>query len=232
MGIFDRIPEDDMIEQMNIKESKNRKCNCSLIPDSSGFAWHSKGCPEESGTVHQFDGVTRQGMTNNVTPNACPVTPIRDVSSRDPLERIAQSLETIEKTLGLLLANIDLTVKRACSEPDRLGDRTRLTLANVKPYCAPLSPSEQGGLGGRTLVRNTSAPSDADKIPEWAAKWGIPTDHPSFAVFVDHWRGNGKPMKNWTSVWKNWLRREKQFAPKGAAPVQSSDYKLAWMKDK
>jgi hypothetical protein len=39
--------------------------------------------------------------------------------------------------------------------------------------------------------------------------------------FVDHWHGNGKPMKQWDSVWRNWIRRAPQFQqPINGRPVQ------------
>lgn len=31
--------------------------------------------------------------------------------------------------------------------------------------------------------------------------------------FTDHFRANGKTMKNWSAAWRNWMRRSAEFAP-------------------
>lgn len=47
---------------------------------------------------------------------------------------------------------------------------------------------------------------------EWAA-----TEYPHVDLvtetekFIDHFRANGKPMKNWEAAWKNWIRRSRDF---------------------
>jgi hypothetical protein len=54
----------------------------------------------------------------------------------------------------------------------------------------------------------------------WRA-WAVETaprfepivDH-EFAKFVDHFRGNGKPMKDWPATWRNWWRRSVERAPR------------------
>lgn len=33
--------------------------------------------------------------------------------------------------------------------------------------------------------------------------------------FYDHFRGTGKPMKDWDAAWRNWIRRSAQFTPAG-----------------
>lgn len=32
--------------------------------------------------------------------------------------------------------------------------------------------------------------------------------------FTDHFRANGKPMKDWNAAWRNWMRRATTFAPR------------------
>ena len=32
------------------------------------------------------------------------------------------------------------------------------------------------------------------------------------AIFIDYWTGRGKPMKDWTSTWRNWMRRADRWA--------------------
>lgn len=32
--------------------------------------------------------------------------------------------------------------------------------------------------------------------------------------FIDHFTANGKPMKDWTAAWRNWIRRASEFAPR------------------
>jgi hypothetical protein len=39
------------------------------------------------------------------------------------------------------------------------------------------------------------------KLPEW----------------IDYWRGTGKAMKDWTSVWRNGMRKQQEFALRDAA---------------
>ena len=45
---------------------------------------------------------------------------------------------------------------------------------------------------------------------------------------VDYWRGHGRRMANWESVWRNWMRRAvdmkgARFAPINRNPVQGAN---------
>nr|WP_246703834.1 helix-turn-helix domain-containing protein [Rhizobium sp. SEMIA 4085] len=38
------------------------------------------------------------------------------------------------------------------------------------------------------------------------------------ALFLDHYRGNGKPMRDWNAAWRNWIRRVPDFASRPNGP--------------
>ena len=54
---------------------------------------------------------------------------------------------------------------------------------------------------------------DPDWRPSDEVAAGIKAEHPTLdiaaehKVFIDYWRGTGKPMKDWEAVWRNWMRR-------------------------
>ena len=54
---------------------------------------------------------------------------------------------------------------------------------------------------------------DPDWRPSDEVAAGIKSEHPTLdiaaehKVFIDYWRGTGKPMKDWEAVWRNWMRR-------------------------
>lgn len=50
-------------------------------------------------------------------------------------------------------------------------------------------------------AENTPLVNVDQKLPEW----------------VDYWRGTGKTMKDWTSVWRNGMRKQQEFALRDAA---------------
>src|SRR5690606_23990406 len=54
----------------------------------------------------------------------------------------------------------------------------------------------------RAWARANTPLVDLDaKLPEW----------------IDYWRGTGKAMKDWVSVWRNGMRKQQEFAVRDAA---------------
>ena len=57
--------------------------------------------------------------------------------------------------------------------------------------------------------RKCKLPVDFELSPEredFALKAGVVDPHREFALFTDHWRATGKPMKDWEATWRNWCR--------------------------
>jgi hypothetical protein len=61
-------------------------------------------------------------------------------------------------------------------------------------------------------------PSEADLA--WSQDGGYSADEVKheLAKFTDHFTANGKPMKDWSAAWRNWMRRSREFAPSRASP--------------
>ena len=43
------------------------------------------------------------------------------------------------------------------------------------------------------------------------------------AKFRDHYKSNGKAMKDWDATWRNWMRRVKEFAPTSRASTRQQE---------
>ncbi len=89
------------------------------------------------------------------------------------------------------------------------------------------SPSGEGNINNFLTViaqkpekgrRATPAPDSFEVSPEmqtWANANGITADlELETAKMLDHFRGHGKPMKDWFSVWRNWMRNSANFGPR------------------
>ena len=70
----------------------------------------------------------------------------------------------------------------------------------------------------RAKGRNRKPESDcpfsdatADAVTAWASGWKIPTDHPSFANFLDHHRKHQSRWRDWAAAWRTWLRNDAKF---------------------
>jgi hypothetical protein len=46
--------------------------------------------------------------------------------------------------------------------------------------------------------------------------------------FIDHFLANGKVMKDWGAAWKNWMRRSREFAPRGNGHAEDAKAFAAW----
>jgi len=60
-------------------------------------------------------------------------------------------------------------------------------------------------------IRDDFLPSQ--KTLEWFGNQGLTIDHVTeHHKFVDHFKSNGKPMKDWDAAWRNWMRRSDEYA--------------------
>lgn len=69
-------------------------------------------------------------------------------------------------------------------------------------------------------------PSDApiEEIEAFCRRWKIPTMHPEWSRFIDHWRAQpgAKGRKaDWAATWRNWVRRAPELAPSKPNGVRS-----------
>lgn len=75
-----------------------------------------------------------------------------------------------------------------------------------------------------TQISETWMPSDG--VRKWAEGEGFTKSDVDSQIlrFVDHWRGNGKPRKDWDATFRNWMRNAKEWGhlnPK--APAEPSN---------
>lgn len=69
---------------------------------------------------------------------------------------------------------------------------------------------------GRGRGNARAIPDPFDVTPEMI-EW-VEREHPAVdwqgetRKFLDHFRANGKPMKDWGATWRNWIRRSVDFA--------------------
>lgn len=85
---------------------------------------------------------------------------------------------------------------------------------NPESITPPPTPPPHGG-----TTRPKKLPDDfavTDDMAAWFAKQGFRIDITAATEqFVDHWRGTGKPMKDWTATWRNSMRKQNQWAGNG-----------------
>lgn len=110
----------------------------------------------------------------------------------------------------------------------RKANAERKRMSRARP--ADIPESSEGVTGLPNLTRPNQTEPDLTKpreraraaineewkptptLIEWAAN-----EYPSVDLVVetekfrDHFRANGKPMKNWEAAWKNWIRRCQEF---------------------
>jgi len=60
-------------------------------------------------------------------------------------------------------------------------------------------------------------PTEDTSVPGWCELWSIPqptdpTDGAEVEKFVDHFRANGKPLRDWSAAWRNWKARAAQWS--------------------
>lgn len=65
----------------------------------------------------------------------------------------------------------------------------------------------------------------ARSFPEnWFPENLSPLETSEFEKFRDHFRANGKRMKDWEAAWRNWKRRAPEFSARGS-PVKESHFR-------
>ena len=79
----------------------------------------------------------------------------------------------------------------------------------------------------RTTTRAHQLPDDGQPKPETVAAMSAAMPGVDFrlehAKFRDHYKSNGKAMKDWDATWRNWMRRAKQFAPTSRASTRQQE---------
>ena len=79
----------------------------------------------------------------------------------------------------------------------------------------------------RTTTRAHQLPDDWQPKPETVAAMSAAMPGVDFrlehAKFRDHYKSNGKAMKDWDATWRNWMRRVKEFAPTSRASTRQQE---------
>lgn len=122
------------------------------------------------------------------------------------------------------------------------GDEPQATpLLNPSSPPLRLTPIEPSGLTTkeppeRARAKRATQVPDAfevtDELYDWAwFQLTMPKQRVDAETdkFLDHFRANGKTMKDWTAAWKNWMRRSLEFGPRNqsngrASPGQMSAF--------
>lgn len=112
---------------------------------------------------------------------------------------------------ALAVPNTDL----GSDEPSpRRPDSLNPDSLNPESITPPPTPPPHGG-----TTRPKKLPDDfavTDDMAAWFAKQGFRIDITAATEqFIDHWRGTGKPMKDWTATWRNSMRKQNQWAGNG-----------------
>jgi hypothetical protein len=71
-------------------------------------------------------------------------------------------------------------------------------------------------VGGSTRKRATPPPDSfevTEPMASWAVEAGLAKDQviPQTERFLDHFRGQGKAMKDWDATWRNWIRKAVEY---------------------
>jgi hypothetical protein len=69
---------------------------------------------------------------------------------------------------------------------------------------------------GSTRKRATPPPDSfevTEPMASWAVEAGLSKDQviPQTERFLDHFRGQGKAMKDWDATWRNWIRKAVEY---------------------
>lgn len=80
----------------------------------------------------------------------------------------------------------------------------------------PVVEGVVGGEGGSARKRATPPPDSfevTEVMAQWAKAQGLPAEQviPQTERFLDHYRGQGKAMKDWDAAWRNWIRKGVEF---------------------
>ncbi len=101
-------------------------------------------------------------------------------------------------------------------------------------YIHPSTSKDKSGAAKPPKARKRATPAP-DSLPiteamrEWAAKTVPQVDTgDETEKFLDYCRANGRCFIDWTSAWRNWMRRAPQFGPQ-AKPVRNPDTYVADM---
>jgi hypothetical protein len=100
---------------------------------------------------------------------------------------------------------------------DGHGDVLPLKLSSPSAALAGRSPRARGA----TWCPSSEA-TDED-VAQWARQWRIPVDHPEFGKFLDYARDKDPSSRDWSSRWRNWVRRAPDFErPSGVRKAASA----------
>ena len=95
-------------------------------------------------------------------------------------------------------------------------------LANANANANANAPARE-----RTTTRAHQLPDDWQPKPETVAAMSAAMPGVDFrlehAKFRDHYKSNGKAMKDWDATWRNWMRRAKEFAPTSRASTRQQE---------
>ena len=95
-------------------------------------------------------------------------------------------------------------------------------LANANANANANAPARE-----RTTTRAHQLPDDWQPKPETVAAMSAAMPGVDFrlehAKFRDHYKSNGKAMKDWDATWRNWMRRVKEFAPTSRASTRQQE---------
>jgi hypothetical protein len=110
-----------------------------------------------------------------------------------------------------------------------MSQRDRHVTVTPLSHCPdPTRPDPTRTTKNNTLGRATRTPRATAIDPSWqppqtGVDWARAQgydDHWARAEtvkFVDHFTATGKPMKDWTAAWRNWLRRSTEMNPRNGA---------------
>ncbi len=110
---------------------------------------------------------------------------------------------------------------------DRLGG-TCCPLSVSEPSEEPLDTPLSPPAGGSAPKRGTRIPEDWEPSPMDRGRMRVLlfTDAEmdrETEKFIDHFTANGKPMKDWSAAWRNWMRRSREFASRASPNGHESD---------
>ena len=120
------------------------------------------------------------------------------------------------------------------AQPPTLTAQPPTLIGDFRPIHPSLSSKDKSGAAKPPKARKRATPAP-DSLPiteamrEWAAKTVPQVDTgDETEKFLDYCRANGRCFIDWTSAWRNWMRRAPQFGPQ-AKPVRNPDTYVADM---